>query len=53
MSRKEMKKIREMRALAEKVYLGELKQEDITFKDSEEKKWFEYALRGLQSDRYQ
>ncbi len=53
MSKKEMEKIREMRKLAEKVYLGELKKDEITFKDSEEKEWFNYALRGLESDRYQ
>ncbi len=53
MSKTEMKKIREMRALAEKVYLKELKVEEITFESDEDRKWFDYALRGLESDRYQ
>jgi hypothetical protein len=53
MSKNEMKKIREMRGLAEKVFLGKMKKEQITFKSAEDEKWFEYALRGLESDRYQ
>ena len=43
-----MKTIREMRTLAEKVYLNELNKENIKLKSEEEKKWFEYALRGLE-----
>jgi hypothetical protein len=53
MSKTEIEKSREMRALAEKVYLGELKQEEIKFNDEDEKGWFEYALRGLESDIHQ
>lgn len=48
MRKKEIKTIREMRALAEKVFLNELKFEEINFKTNEEKKWFEYALRGIE-----
>lgn len=53
MSKNEMKTIREMRALAEKVFLGKVKQEEITFKSEDEKGWFEYALKNLESDTYQ
>lgn len=49
----EMETIQKMRKIAEQVFLGELKEEDVNFKDEEEKSWFDYAMRGLKSDRYQ